>query len=191
MGVELFFYKPMETIEGTKSASRFNGIVLHLVFKSQRILEDQSFADKFRDFCVDKFSKCGCVSTRFSDNSLIGAFVQDDKQPAEMVACNCAYEIRDYLDSLRLEKKSDIVLKASINGGEVIIGNTINEKENEILGTAINISFQLLDNTSPMQVSLTRRVYEKISKKYSAIPRRPVALGNKTVSLFYLNTQLN
>ena len=43
---------------------------------------------------------------------------------------------------------------------------------------------------TPMQISLTRRVKEKLEDVYSFVPRLPIYFGQKKALIFYLHRRL-
>ncbi len=174
------------TQDNTPLSQRFNGMVLHLAVQSQEERKSTK-VDAFRNECATIVQRYGGISSRISYDAMICAFAQNSTQSAELVACQCAHEIRQKLVKMRLEG-SDLIMKASINGGDIFIGNKTEYGEDEILGTAVNISFQVLDSTQPMQVTLTKRVCEKVAKQFASVSRRPVLLGTKNALLFYLHT---
>lgn len=170
--------------------SRISSIVLHV----QLVGLDKCSADEaatqvgvFRANCATQIRKHHGMTIGLSDDSILGVFPVMRNVCAELMATNAAHEIRSQLMELRKNEGYKIVMKGSINGGEVVFGNATFAGESTVMGSAVSASYQLLDTVQPMQITLTRKVREVISDKYQTIARRAVEIGTKYVSLFYLH----
>lgn len=173
------------------TTSKLYGIVLHILIQKQERcgeMKNGIEVDGFKEICSSAIKELNGVIFNVSTNAIIGVFHNDtDSETPEIRAARCAHDLRQKLIELRKDGWQ-IVMKACINGGDVIIGTSIGENEYEMLGSGINASFQILDTTHHMQISLTRKVREQVSEHYNCIARRPVDIGPKSALLFYLHT---
>lgn len=180
-----------ENINSAKrAASRINGVALHVMIQGQErnpSAESQEQMQSFCKHCLQIVRNHHGLSSAVSDTSFIGIFPISPDAKAELLAAEAANEIRNELTTHRHADNWPIVMRASINGGEVIFGNSALNGEGELLGSAIVASYQLLDTTQVMQITLTRRVDEALRSQFNTIARRPVEISNKQVQLYYLH----
>jgi hypothetical protein len=175
-------------------SSTINGIVLHIHLQRQdrknNSLEESTDFDNIVKFCSGKVIEYGGVISEVSNNAVIGIFTESDNgSSAELRAAECADMAREEICKHRDESKP-YVMMACINSGSVIIGSALGENSHEVMGNGISASFQLLNTTQPMQISLTRRVKEKLEDVYSFVPRLPIYFGQKKALIFYLHRRL-
>ena len=167
------------------------GTVLHILLQRQERSDDEMEAYQimhFKEECSDLLVSKNAIVTEISNNALIAIFVDSRMKNPFLVAADCINGIREALYKYRETSGWNIVLKASINEGEVSI-LSMKDAKGVLLGEAVNESFLILDTTHPMQVTLTDKVKGKIVKDYNFVPRCPVDLGaSKPASLFYLHT---
>ena len=176
-------------------SSTKTGIVLHIHVQRhdrktnspEEIVEIKNIIRYSSDFII----KNGGFISEVSDNAIIGVFDEDDIKEgvSEYKAASCANQIRELIYEHRKNNKP-YILTASINGGRIIVGSELGEKQHEVMGDAITASFQLINATQPMQISLTRRVKDKLIDKYSFIARLPIYFGQKKALIFYLHRSL-
>lgn len=149
--------------------------------------------ETFRETVVNTILSFNGIVSTVSNSDVIGIFAHTpDCTFPELTSAQCAEKIRDLL----LEQKAAspcaaIHMRASINGGEVHLGAKLADRHFEAVGSGINASFQVQDVTCPMQISLTRRVKEKLAPFYRFITRMPTNIGSKDVMLYYLHKQID
>lgn len=169
-----------------------NGVVLHLHFQLQdrkvSSHPDNGIIDALIAFSTDIITSNKGIISEVSDNAVIGIFLyaDDEKTTPELKAASCANLIRNKVYEHRANKDL-IVMTASINSGTLIIGSLKGENNHDVMGNAINASFQLINATQPMQISLTRRIKEKITSNFLTIERMPIVFGAKRATTFYLH----
>lgn len=174
--------------DGKINATHVNGIVLHILIQKQERcgeMKNGIEVDEFKEICSASIRNCGGIISNISTNAIMGIFAGDD---AETKAADCVSRLRDLLYCKRSDNGWHIIMKACINGGEIIIGSSLGNDEYEVMGSAVSASFQILDTTNIMQISLTRHVRDKLVDRYHFVPRRPTDIGLKPVLLFYLHT---
>lgn len=167
---------------------QINGVVLHILIQKQDRRGEMANGievDEFKEYCAEMLRKNTNIISNVSTNAVIGVFL--DEENAELKATNLAHEIREKLYKYR-KKGFQLIMKACINKGKVIIGSSLGNDEYEVLGNAVNASFQLLDSTHPMQISITRKIKQVITNTYNIVSRRPVDIGLKRAQLYYLHT---
>lgn len=173
--------------------SQLNGIVLHILIQKQDRRGEMANGidvDEFKELCTEIIHNNTNIISSISTNAIIGVFAEEFVQNPELLAAKIAYNIREKLYKCR-KQGLQLILKACINTGKIIIGSSLGNDEYEVLGNAINSSFQLIDTTHPMQISVTRKIKQKISDEYNLIPRRPIDIGLKRAQLYYLHIPIS
>jgi hypothetical protein len=171
-----------------------NGIVLHLHLQKQdrKVSSPDEEVDicNILKYCSDNIIASGGFISEIANNAVIGVFEDNDELiSAEMKAASCACMVRDVVYEYRNNGKM-YVMTASINSGSVIVGSSIGENCHEVMGNGITASFQLINTTQPMQISLTRRIKDKICDRFKLVDRLPILFGQKKALIFYLHTPL-
>ncbi|MBP5366716.1 MAG: hypothetical protein J6Y82_12495 [Bacteroidales bacterium] len=170
---------------------QINGVVLHILIQKQDRRGEMANGievDEFKDYCSEMLRKNTNIISNVATNAVIGVFLDNGSEDnAELKATSLAHEIREKLYKYR-KKGVQLILKACITKGKVIIGSSLGGDEYEVLGNAVNSSFQLLDSTHPMQISITRKIKQRITDDFNIVTRRPVDIGFKRAQLYYLHT---
>lgn len=176
------------TFKSARRSPQMSGLVLHILIQSQDTTPagDTEIAT-FKELCFATLKRYTNIISCVATNALIGVFAEDSKMVPDTLAVKCIDEIRKMFYDYR-KKGATAFLRASINSGEIIVGCSTGECEYEVLGDAVNASFQIIDTTHPMQVSITRRVRQKVQGDYNVVARCPVDIGIKKAQLFYLHT---
>lgn len=171
-----------------RRSPQINGVVLHVLVQSQEmgVVGDDEICN-FKNLCLPILKHYTNICSVVAANAIIGVFAEDSETVPELMAVKCIDEIRNMFYKQR-ENGAKAFMRASINGGEVIVGCSLGDDEYEVMGDAINASFQIIDTTHPMQVTITRRIRQKIQSFFNSVARRPVDIGIKKAQLYYLHT---
>lgn len=176
-----------------------NSIVLNISVKFNdrytSVITRTSVLDNFRDMALNEIAKYnGILSSALADN-IMAIFVPEQTSDIlltpELAAVECAHHIREILLKRDNEDFTRLQIRACINGGQVLLDKKEGSMgERGASGSGVSASYLVLDTTSPMQITITRKVKEKVKDHFHFVQRNPTTVGFKTAMLFYLHTPI-